>query len=66
MYHKNITYLNGVPSTSSRAWADESYNIVSSQVYENMTGNSTFNDLEDTITHLSEEYLARSLEISEI
>lgn len=31
-----------------------------------MTGNSTLNDVEDTITHLSDEYLAKSLKISEI
>lgn len=31
-----------------------------------MTVNSTLNDVEDTITHLSDEYLAKSLKISEI
>lgn len=65
-YLLNINSLDLSALSSARAWAEESYNIVSSHVYENMTENPTFNDIEDTITHLSEEYLARSLKISEI
>ncbi len=65
-YLLNITNENS--GSSSRYWAEESFNIVTSIVYDSMTDDentSSINGNESRVTNISEAYLLKSLKVSE-